>query len=69
MRSAGCAVFSGECGSDGPYERIEGPVHPDKNVLGLPLDHVEFSYIVQATDRDTNGVSVDADAFGGSVSF
>ena len=38
-----------------------------KEVLGLPLNHVEFSYIVQAADRDTNGVSVDANAFGGSV--
>ena len=38
-----------------------------KEVLGLPLNHVEFDYIVQAADRDTNGVSVDANAFGGSV--
>ena len=38
-----------------------------KIVTGLPLDYVEFDYIVQAADRDTNGVSVDADAFGGSV--
>ena len=29
--------------------------------------YVEYSYVVQAADRDTNGVSVDADAFGGSV--
>ena len=38
-----------------------------KIVTGLPLDYVEFDYIVQADDWDGNGVSVDANAFGGSV--
>ena len=38
-----------------------------REIIGLPLNHVEFSYIVRADNWDGDGVSVDADAFGGDV--